>query len=50
MTIMGSTLSLFGALVCSTGKAGDTSDHENEKLGAIIATIGTSCTVIPALV
>lgn len=37
---MGATISLIGAIVCSTGTQDDSVQHENESLGAIIATIG----------
>jgi len=40
ITILGATLSLIGTIVCSTGKSDDGVEHENESLGAIIATIG----------
>ena len=39
-TIIGASISLVGATVCSTGKGGDDALHENESLGAIIATVG----------
>ena len=37
---MGAALSLCGTIVCSTGEEDDGTEHENERLGAIIATIG----------
>ena len=40
VTIIGASLSLFGTAVCSTGESVDGTVNENEKLGAIIATIG----------
>ena len=39
-TIIGASISSVGAIVCSTGKGGDGALHENESLGAIIATFG----------
>ncbi|KAL7554465.1 hypothetical protein ACHAWF_017911, partial [Thalassiosira exigua] len=40
VTMMGTVLSLIWTIICSTGEGSDESEHENEKLGAIIATIG----------
>lgn len=37
---MGASLSLVGTVVCSTGEADDGTNHDNERLGAIIATTG----------
>ena len=39
ITILGATISLIGAIICSTGES-DGSKHENESLGAMIATFG----------
>ena len=41
ITIMGAFLSLIGTIICATaGGEGDESQHENESIGAIIATLG----------
>lgn len=41
VTILGATISIIGAIICSTGgESDDGSEHENESLGAMIATLG----------
>ena len=40
VTILGASLSLVGTIVCSVGGDRDGTEHENENLGAIIATVG----------
>ena len=40
ITCIGATISLVGAIICSTGKSDDGSEHANERLGAIIALFG----------
>jgi len=40
ITIIGATISIIGAIICSTGETDEQSEHKNENLGSLIALLG----------